>query len=77
MTTDWRKYIERDSAVMLGKPIFVGTRITVEFILERLAQGANTQELIENYEGLQSEHIAAALAYAASLVRHDELVAST
>jgi uncharacterized protein (DUF433 family) len=36
---DWRQYIERVPDVMLGKPIFRGTRMTVEFVLERLAQG--------------------------------------
>jgi uncharacterized protein (DUF433 family) len=74
--TDWKQYIERDPQVMLGKPVFKGTRITVEFILERLAQGAEHQDLLDNYEGLKAEHIPAALAYAASVLSHDELVAS-
>ena len=73
---DWKNYIERDPAIMLGKPVFKGTRITVEFILERLAQGATYQELLDNYDGLVAEHIPAALAYAAGVVRHDELLAS-
>lgn len=38
--TDWQKFIESDPEIMLGKPMFKGTRITVEFILERLGQGA-------------------------------------
>lgn len=63
---DWKQYIERDADVMLGKPVFKGTRITVEFILDRLAQGAMPQELVENYEGLRPEHIGAVLAYAAA-----------
>jgi len=62
--TDWKLHIERDPAVMLGKPVFKGTRITVEFVLERLAQGATVEELVENYEGLRPEHVPAALAYA-------------
>ena len=74
--TDWKQYIERDPGVMLGKPVFKGTRLTVEFILERLAQGATPQDLLENYEGLKPEYIPAALAYAASVVSHEELVAS-
>ena len=73
---NWKDYIERDINVMLGKPVFRGTRITVEFILERLAQGAKPQELLDNYEGLLPVHISAALAYAASLVRGEEMVAS-
>jgi uncharacterized protein (DUF433 family) len=73
---DWKPYIERDPSIMLGKPVLKGTRITVEYILDRLAQGATTQELLDNYEGLRPEHISAALAYAAAAVRHDELIAS-
>lgn len=61
----WQDYIERDPHVMLGKPVFKGTRLTVEFILERLGQGASEQELLENYIGLRPEHIRAAQAYAA------------
>ena len=71
---DWKKYIDRDPKIMLGKPVFKDTRITVEFVLERLAQGASNAELIENYEGLRSEHILAALSYAAGVIKHDEIL---
>jgi uncharacterized protein (DUF433 family) len=72
----WEKLIERNPEIMLGKPVFAGTRITVEFVLERLAQGATPEELVENYEGLRPEHIPAALAFAAATLRRDELVIS-
>ncbi len=74
---NWQDYIERDPQVMLGKPVFKGTRLTVEFILERLGQGAEVEELLENYEGLLPEHIRAAQAYAASVLRRDEVVYQT
>lgn len=70
----WTQYIERNPNVMLGKPVFKGTRITVQYILERLAQGATPDDLLANYEGLQPEHISAALAFAAAMVSNDELV---
>jgi uncharacterized protein (DUF433 family) len=73
-TMNWQEYIERDPQIMLGKPVFKGTRLTVEYILERLGQGASPEELVENYEGLTLDHIRAAQAYAASVLRHDELV---
>ncbi len=50
---DWTHYIERDPLIMTGKPVFKGTRITVEYILERLAQGATAEDLLANYEGLR------------------------
>ena len=73
---DWTQYINRDLQVMLGKPVFRGTRITVEFVLDRLSQGATADELLSNYEGLRPEHIPAALAYAAATIRNNELVAA-
>jgi uncharacterized protein (DUF433 family) len=74
---DWKQYIERNPRVMLGKPVFKDPRVTVEFILERLSQGASVQELLDNYAGLRAEHIPAAFAYAASVLRNEELVASS
>lgn len=74
---DWQQHIERVSGVMLGKPIFRGTRITVEFVLERLAQGARPEDLIRSHPSLTHDHIQAAFAYALSVVRQDELLAST
>ena len=74
---NWQTYIERDPQIMLGKPVFKGTRLTVEFILERLGQGASEQELLDNYVGLEPEHIRAAQAYAADVLRHEEIVYHT
>ena len=71
---DWQQHIERVPGVMLGKPVFRGTRITVEFVLERLAQGALPEDLIRSHPPLTAEHVQAALAYAAALVRGDELL---
>lgn len=73
---DWRQYIERAPSVMLGKPIFRDTRITVEFVLERLAQGARPEDLVRSHPPLTIEHVKAALGYALSVVRQDELILS-
>ena len=71
---DWKEFIESNPSVMTGKPVFTGTRITVEFVLERLAQGATDTDLLNHYVGLRQEHLRAALAYAAAVVRRDEVV---
>jgi uncharacterized protein (DUF433 family) len=73
---DWRQYIERVPGVMGGKPIFKGTRMTVEFVLERLAQGAHAEDLVKSHPPLTVDQIQAALAYAVSVVREDELLQS-
>jgi uncharacterized protein (DUF433 family) len=74
---DWPQHIERVPGVMLGKPVFRGTRITVEFVLERLAQGARPEELVRSHPPLTADHIRAALEYALSAVRQDELLLGT
>jgi uncharacterized protein (DUF433 family) len=50
--------------VLLGKPVFVGTRLSVELVLAKLAQGATEASLLEAYPALRHEHILAALTYA-------------
>ncbi len=50
--------------VMVGKPVIRGTRLTVEFILNLLAHGATTDEILDEYEGLTPEDIKACLLFA-------------
>ena len=61
-------YIIVDPKVMVGKPIIRGTRITVEFILERMAAGDSVEDLLEGFPHLTREGILAALAYAKDTV---------
>ncbi len=70
-SVDWRDHIVCDRAVLGGKPILKGTRLSVEFVLELLA-GAWSQETIsENYPNLTEERVCAVLAYAAETFRDD------
>jgi uncharacterized protein (DUF433 family) len=66
--------IQIDPAVMMGKPVIQGTRITVELILRKLAEGATEGELLEDYPHLTSDDIRAAIAYGAASVAHEEVV---
>ncbi len=58
--------IESDPAVMLGKPVVAGTRITVELLLERLAAGESAEQIGRAFPHLPPGAVPAALAYAAS-----------
>lgn len=40
-----KKFIQCDPAIMMGKPVIAGTRITVELILEKLAAGETIEYL--------------------------------
>ena len=71
MTTE---RIEINPAIMLGKPVIRGTRITVELILRKLADGATESELLEDYPHLTIDGIRAAVAYGAASVAHEEIV---
>ncbi len=63
--------IESNPNIMMGKPVVVGTRITVELILEKLAAGESKKQLLEAHPRLTAEGIDAALAFAASALRAD------
>lgn len=56
--------IEINPAVMRGKPVIRGTRITVELILRKLAEGETEDELLEDYPHLALQDIRAAIACA-------------
>lgn len=66
--------IESDPGVMLGKPVIRGTRVTVELILRKIAEGVGEAELLDAYPHLQREDIRAALSYAADMLAHEETV---
>jgi uncharacterized protein (DUF433 family) len=66
--------IEINPAVMRGKPVIRGTRITVELILSKLADGETEAELLEDYPHLKREDIRAAIAYGAASVAHEDVV---
>jgi uncharacterized protein (DUF433 family) len=53
-----------DPKVMIGKPVIRGTRLTVEYILNLLAHGADEAEILGEYEGLVHEDIQACLLFA-------------
>lgn len=70
---DWKEMITADPEVMVGKPVIAGTRLTVEFIVERLADGWTEDELVQNYPGLTREQIHACLAYAGDMLSNVQM----
>lgn len=60
-----------DPAVMMGKPVIAGTRITVERILDRLAAGESEEQIIRAYPRLTVEAIRAAIKFASNALRAD------
>ncbi len=58
------EHIELNPKIMRGKPIIKGTRLTVQFILNLLANGSTFEEIEKEYEGVTKEDILACLLYA-------------
>ena len=65
MAMQWQDDIVERRDVMLGKPVFKGTRLTVEHVLRELGTGMSRDELFDNYPNLRPEHVQAALRFTA------------
>lgn len=69
----YQDHIVIDPDVLAGKPIVKGTRLSVEFILQLLAQNWTHGQIIENYPGLTEADILACLEYAAAMLRNERV----
>lgn len=63
--------IESNPKVMMGKPVIAGTRITVEFILERLGAGETVDQIVAEHPRLTREAVLAAAEFGARALRAD------
>jgi len=69
-----RERIAANPAILGGKPVIKGTRISVEFILELLASGVTENEILQDYPHLTKEDIHACLEYAAHAMKNEIIV---
>ncbi|WP_420457891.1 DUF433 domain-containing protein [Neolewinella sp.] len=65
---DWTNFITADKDVLAGKPRIKGTRLSVELIVGRLADGWSEAEVLENYPSLTKKSLQAAHAYTYELM---------
>ena len=65
----WQDRITVDPAVCHGQACVKGTRIMVSVVLDNLAAGVETKEILGSYPSLAEEDVQAAIAYAADLAR--------
>jgi len=66
-----KQWIVSSPNVMMGKPVIVGTRITVELILEKLAAGETIEQILDAHPRLTREAVLAAIAFAKDALRAD------
>jgi len=66
---NWKEYIVSDPAILSGKPVVKGTRLSVEFIVGRLANGWSESEVLENYASSDKDALQAVHAYTYDLLQ--------
>jgi uncharacterized protein (DUF433 family) len=71
---NWRDHIDRNPAIIGGKPKIKGTRLGVGLMLERLGEGWTVEQLMESYPHVTAEQIHACQSYAAEMLATDEVV---
>ena len=71
---DYRSRITVNPKVHFGKPYIIGTRITIDNVLELIQEGISFNEIIQNYyPDLKLEDIKACIQYALDLIRKKEI----
>lgn len=63
--------ITSDPAILGGKPIIKGTRLSVEFVLEFMASGGSIKNFVQTYPHVTKEDVQEALLFAAGRVRNE------
>ena len=63
--------IESNPKIMFGKPVIKGTRITVELILEKLADGESVENILLQHPHLTKEKISSAVQFALKTLQRD------
>ncbi|MFS8811799.1 DUF433 domain-containing protein [Synechococcus sp. R55.7] len=66
---NWEDYIHSDPDILLGKPVFRGSRLSVEFILGLFSAGWTEKQILENYPTLTPEVLRAMFSYIQECMR--------
>jgi uncharacterized protein (DUF433 family) len=76
MDTFTQERIVLDPAVLAGKPVIRGTRLSVEFVIGLLADGWSEVDIVANYPSLSHEDVLACLAYARDRLKDERIFPS-
>lgn len=63
--------IVRDPRICGGEPIIKGTRVTIRTILACLAEGAGTEEILDDFPTIKESDLRAVIAFAATAAEED------
>ncbi len=68
---EYSQYFSKDPDICGGEPVIKGTRVPLKTILASLAEGANIEEILEDFPTLKKEDIRAVIAFAAASAEED------
>lgn len=69
----WQERITLDPKVLTGKPVVKGTRISVELIVDLLANGWTQDQILDSYPQITVDDIRACLAYASEILHAEKV----
>jgi uncharacterized protein (DUF433 family) len=72
---DWREHIHSDPDILGGKPVVRGSRISVELILEYLADGCSIADVVAAYPHISEADARAAIGFAHDMLADEKLIA--
>ena len=73
MVEEWQGRIVVDPKVLVGKPVIRGTRLSVEFILDLLANDWTIEQILSEYLQLERKDVIAVLKYAAEMAKEEKV----
>lgn len=68
------QYITATPGILGGKPCIKGTRISVELILETVANGASVSDIVREFPQLPVEAVQEAIRYAIDGLRSERII---
>jgi uncharacterized protein (DUF433 family) len=71
MRFEWQKYILADPKIMMGKPVFVGTRIPVDLIFEKIGAGESIDQILEAHPRLTRQALLAAFVFVSDWLKSE------
>ena len=72
---NWRDHIHSVDVILGGKPVFIGTRYSVERVLKLMGAGWDYARIADEYPGIVPAHLQAAALLAADLIHDENFVA--
>ena len=72
---NWKGRIAVDPGVLAGKPFIRGSRISVELLMDRLADGWTMEQILAAYPRVTREDVLAAIAFVTEVFREEPNIA--